>query len=101
MGIGLRDRAEAHTNVGDIRLQYASDAPPAVHVNATTGVGEIDFTGPTEISARLAAGTNVGSIDTNRPLTVRGTVGKSLHSTLGDGEGRIELHTNVGAIHIR
>jgi hypothetical protein len=97
---GLRDRVDLHTNVGDIRADYAPDAPAAVEVTAGTDVGSIRFAGPKDISANLNASSNVGSIHTSRPLIVTGTVGKSVKASLGDGEGRIDLHTNVGSIHI-
>jgi len=56
---GLRDAMSAHTNVGDIRAAYSADAPAAVEVSASTDVGCIDFTAPSQISANLSAATNV------------------------------------------
>ncbi len=53
------------------------------------------------MSAHLQATTNVGSIDTDRPLTVTGQIKKSIQATIGDAEGDIVLRTNVGSIHIR
>lgn len=98
---GLRNDAELHTNVGDIRATYASDAPATIKLAATTNVGNVDFSGPGQISARLSASTNVGSIHTDRPLTVTGQMKKSINATLGDAEGEITLHSNVGSIKIR
>ncbi len=98
---GLRGPADLHTNVGDIRVEYASDAPAALNVTAGTDVGDIEFRGPPQISAHLAASTNVGAIDTSRPITITGTVGHSLRASLGSGEGQVSLRTNVGAIRIR
>jgi hypothetical protein len=98
---GLRNRAEFHTNVGDIRAAYALDAPAAVELSASTNVGNVEFAGPNEISARLSASTNVGAIDTDRPLSVTGQIKKSVNATLGDAEGRITLRTNVGSVEIR
>jgi len=97
----LREAADLHTNVGDIKAVYAPDAPPALQVKAATNVGNVDFTGPEHISARLSARVNVGSIDTDRPLTVTGPIKKSIQATLGEAEGQITLHTNVGSIKIR
>lgn len=98
---GLRNATDVHTNVGDVRLVYAPDAPPAVSVSATTNVGSVDFTGPSEISANLTAAANVGSIDTDRPLRVTGPIKKSITASLGSAEGTIKLRTNVGSIKIR
>ena len=97
----LRNDVDLHTNVGDVRAAYAPDAPAALRASATTNVGNVDFTGPDDISASVEARVNVGSIDTDRPLTVTGKIGKSLRATLGNAEGNISLRTNVGSIKIR
>jgi hypothetical protein len=98
---GLRSEISLHTNVGDIRAEYASDAPAAVKADASTNVGRIELAGPREISARLTAETNVGDIDSDRPLTVSGSLKRSINASLGNAEGRISLRTNVGSIQIR
>jgi hypothetical protein len=99
---GLRDEIDLHANVGDLRATYASDAPAAVTATMETNVGSIEFTGPPEISADLTAKVNVGEINTNRPITVRGSLNKhSVRASLGQGEGRVSLDTNVGSIRIR
>ena len=98
---GLRDDAKLQTNVGDIRAAYATDAPAALDFSATTDVGSIEFTGPREISAQVTAETDVGDIHTNRPLTVRGWMNRSVRATLGNGDGQIRLRTDVGSIKIR
>lgn len=98
----LRDAIELHSNVGDIQATYAGDAPAAVNATMGTNVGNVEFTGPTDISASLSAEANVGSVHTDRPLTVTGSLGrKSINAKLGAGEGRIHLNTNVGSIRIR
>jgi DUF4097 and DUF4098 domain-containing protein YvlB len=98
---GLRDTIDLRANVGDVRADYASDAPAALTATMTTNVGNVEFTGPKEISAHLTAGSNVGSISTERPLSVTGTLKQSVSATLGQGEGRVNLSTNVGSIKIR
>jgi hypothetical protein len=99
--LGLRDEVELHTNVGDIRAEYAADAPTALHAGVSTDVGSIVFQGPAQISAQLTATANVGAIDTERPLTVVGSVKHTVNATLGNGDGRVHLSTNVGSIRIR
>jgi hypothetical protein len=99
---GLRDEIDLHANVGDLRATYASDAPAALHATMATDVGSIEFTGPQEISADLTAKANVGDINTNRPLTVSGSLNRhSVRASLGTGEGRVNLKTDVGSIRIR
>ena len=98
---GFTGPIEAFADIGDIRAEYAPDAPVAIHLDASTNVGSIELAGPKDISAKLAVETNVGSIDTDRPLTVMGNLKRSISTSLGGAEGRISLRTNVGSIRIR
>lgn len=91
----------AKTNVGDVKIAYASDAGEVFKVRGETNVGSINFAGPDVYSAKVNASSNVGSITTDRPLMVKGKVGKKLRGTIGDGRGRINLKTNVGSISIK
>jgi hypothetical protein len=52
------------------------------------------------MSAQLNASTNLGSIRTRRPITVVGNLKKSIKGTVGTGEGKIDLRTNIGSIEI-
>jgi hypothetical protein len=99
--VGLRGPADLQTNVGDIVMEYATDAPAATNATAGTDVGSIEFRGPPQLSAELTASANVGSIDTDRPITVTGSLQHSVRASLGTGEGKIRLTTNVGSIRIR
>lgn len=92
---------ELGTNVGSIKVKYAGDAQSDFQADITTNVGSIDFTAPQELSAKIDASTNVGSITTAKPLTVVGKVGKTVKGTIGSGQGKIRLKTNVGSIKIK
>ena len=98
---GLRDEIDLHANVGDVRATYADDAPAVLKVTMATNVGNVEFAGPQEISAHLRAASNVGSIHTDRPITVTGSMKHSVNASLGKGEGQVNLTTNVGSIKIR
>jgi hypothetical protein len=98
---GLQGNADLHTNVGDVRAEYASDAPATISVDASADVGNVELTGPKDVSAKVTAETNVGSISSDRPLSVTGSLRQSIRASLGNGEGRINLRSNVGSIHIR
>ncbi len=88
------------SNVGSIKVKYADTAPAACKANITTNVGSIEFTVPPELSAQVHASTNIGSVKTAKPITVVGKVGKSIKGTVGSGEGKVLLKTNVGSIEI-
>jgi len=95
------ERIESHTGDGSIHIECAADAPKAPYVDVTTSDGQITFVAPPGVSAAIEAGTNDGSIHTQLPITVQGEVKKSLHGTIGAGEGRIRLRTENGSITIR
>ena len=88
-------------DVGTVKVVYSKTAPATCSIAISTDVGAIDLTTPPNFSAVVDADTDVGSIRTDLPLTVKGKIGKSLHGTIGDGEGKLYLRTDVGSIRIR
>jgi len=88
------------SNVGSVTVKYKDTAPAACKANIITNVGSIEFTAPPELSAQVHASTNIGSVKTAKPITVVGKVGKYIKGTIGSGEGKVLLKTNVGSIEI-
>ncbi len=88
-------------DVGTVKVVYSKDALAACSITISTDVGGIELTTPPNFSATVYAETDVGSIRTDLPLTVRGKISKSLHGTIGAGEGELRLKTDVGSIRIR
>ena len=89
------------TNVGEITVAYSKTSPGACNADIRTDIGKINFTAPPNLSAQVRASVNIGSIQTDLPLTVTGKINKSLNGTIGKGEGKIILRTNIGSIKIR
>jgi len=89
------------TDVGEVKVVYCETAPALRNASIKTDVGGIDFTVPTDFSATVDAKTDVGSISTELPMTVKGKVSKSLHGTIGEGKSKVNLSTDVGSIKIR
>ncbi len=89
------------TNVGNVSAQFSTAAGPAVNARAESNVGDVNFTAPAELSAKIDASTEVGSIRTDLPITITGKIGKKVHGTIGAGEGKLNFRTNVGSITIR
>jgi hypothetical protein len=92
---------DLRVNVGKVNVVYSKTASAACNVTIKTDVGSIDITTPPECSAVVQANTDVGSITTDMPLTIKGRVGKKLQGTIGAGEGKLNLRTDVGSIRIR
>jgi len=89
------------SNVSSVDVVYASTARSACHTDITTNVGSINLTVPPQWSAQVSAATNVGAVKTDKPIAVLGKLGKSINGTVGSGEGRVRLKTNVGSVHIK
>jgi len=89
------------TNVGEITVAYSDTSPSVCNANIRTDIGEINFDAPPGLSAQVRASVNIGSIQTDLPLTVTGKINKSLSGTVGKGEGKVTLRTNIGSIKIR
>jgi len=92
---------DLQADVGKVNVVYSKTASAACNVTIKTDVGSIDITTPPECSAAVQANTDVGSITTDMPLTIKGKVGKNLQGTIGAGEGKLYLRTDVGSIRIR
>jgi hypothetical protein len=92
---------EVKTNVGQVIVLYSKTAPAACSANIKTDIGEIDFTAPPGLSAQVDLAANLGSIQTDLPLTVKGMMNQKSTGTIGKGEGRVTLKTNIGAIKIK
>ncbi len=93
---------ELEVDVGDVTAEYRDGGESTFSARLETDVGRIRFAGPANLSARVDASTNVGSIETRLPLTVTGQIGKSVQGTVGKGEAKatVRLRTNVGSIEI-
>lgn len=92
---------DLQADVGKVNVVYSKNALAACNVTIKTDVGSIDITTPPDCSAAVQANTDVGSITTDMPLTIKGRVGKNLQGKIGAGEGKLYLRTDVGSIRIR
>ncbi len=92
---------DVKADVGTIKIVYSKTAPAACSATISTDVGSIDLTTPPNCSAVVHAETDVGSITSDQPLTLTGKIGKNLNGTMGAGEGKLHLKTDVGSITIR
>ncbi len=118
-------KVQVAQKVGDVRLSsLLGDVKAVVEVGSIktrdlqgdvalrTNVGDIHFATSKDLSAKVRAQTQVGSISSNLDLETttaavmrsgdaRNALGSHATGTLGDGQNRIELTTNVGSIRIQ
>lgn len=95
-------RLTCHTSDGSINVECTPETPGDLNASLTTSDGSITFVAPPNLSAVIDASTSDGSIHTALPITVEGKISKkSLHGTIGSGEGSVVLKTHDGSITIR
>lgn len=91
----------ASTGNGDITVDMRAD-PGAQDMSFTTGRGDISVTVPGGINADFDASTGWGSIHTDFPIRVEGSMNpRHIRGTIGRGGQRIQMSTGFGTIELR
>ena len=90
----------ASTTNGSINMEYSLSAETIIQIDMSTTNGNISLTVPRKFSAQVDASTTNGRIHTDLPVTVQGKIDKSIHGTIGAGEGRLKLRTTNGNIKL-
>ncbi len=91
----------ASTGNGDITVDMQSVAG-AEDMKFTTGHGDIDVTLPASINADFEASTGWGSIRTDFPIRVEGSLNpRHIRGTIGRGGQRIRMSTGFGTVELR
>jgi len=94
--------ANLKTHNGSVKVYYCDSAEPVDEISIVTYNGSVELATPPDLSAKVDAKTNNGSINTDLPITVIGKVSKNrLSGTIGSGEGRLYLETHNGSIRLR
>jgi DUF4097 and DUF4098 domain-containing protein YvlB len=78
-----------------------SDSPADMTADLVTSYGSISFTAPPGFGGQVDLSTSYGSVKTERPITINGEVSKKkLRGTIGQGTGKLHLHTGSGSISL-
>lgn len=90
------------THNGAVKAFYSADSPAVCNVSMVTHNGGIVFVSPPGFSAAVQASTHNGSINTELPIMVKGTINKrKLNGIIGSGQGNLNLRTHNGSINIK
>jgi hypothetical protein len=103
-GISLRDVGgdlKGETTNGGVNVDLAGDRWDGAGLDVTTRNGGISIRMPEHYSAELEVGTTHGRLNVGVPVTVQGTVGRSLTTTLGAGGARVRAVTTNGGVTVR
>lgn len=103
-GISLRDVSgdiKGETTNGGVTVDLAGDRWDGAGLDVTTRNGGINIRMPEHYSAELEVGTTHGRLNIGVPMTVQGTIGRSLNTVLGAGGARVRAMTTNGGVTLR
>lgn len=103
-GLVLRDvSGDLHgdTTNGGVTVELTGDRWDGAGLDVTTKNGGVSIRMPEHYSAELEVGTQHGRLNIGVPVTVQGTIGRSLTTTLGSGGARIRAITTNGGVSVR
>ena len=92
----------AKSGSGNIDITCSDSTPNEIATDLVTSYGSIDLIAPQNFAGQVDMSTSYGSIRTNRPITISGEISKKkLSGTIGEGNGRLHLHTSSGSINMQ
>jgi DUF4097 and DUF4098 domain-containing protein YvlB len=89
------------TTNGGVNVSVGGDHWDGAGLDVETHNGGITLNVPRGFSAELEAGTSQGRISIDFPITVTGTIGRHLQTTLGSGGPKVRAMTTNGGVTIR
>jgi hypothetical protein len=88
------------TTNGGLHIDLRGDRWDGVGLDVETRNGSIQLTVPEHYSAELETGTTRGRVRFDFPLTVQGTIGQHITTTLGAGGAKVRAITTNGGVSI-
>ena len=103
-GVTLRDVAgdiRGETTNGGVTVDLSGDHWDGAGLDVETRNGGIRLTLPANYSAELETATTHGRVSVDFPMTVQGSIGRTLATTLGAGGAKLRAVTTNGGVSIR
>lgn len=103
-GLSLRNVGgdlTGETTNGGVTVDAAGDHWDGAGLDVETHNGGITLNLPKGFSAQLEAGTTHGRVSIDFPVTVQGTIGRHLETTIGSGGPKLKAMTTNGGVTIR
>ena len=103
-GLALRNVGgdlRGDTTNGGVTLDVSGDHWDGSGLDVETRNGGINLNLPKGFSAELEAGTTHGRVSIDFPITVQGSIGRHLETTLGSGGPKLRAITTNGGVTIR
>jgi len=103
-GINLENVAgdfKGETSNGGISVDLSGNRWDGEGLDVETNNGGVKIDMPEQYSAELEAGTTNGRLNIDFPVTVQGSLGKHINTTIGGGGAKIRAITTNGGVSIR
>ena len=103
-GVTLRDLAgdvSGETTNGGLSIDLAGDTWRGSGLNVRTVNGGIKVRMSEDYSAELHMSTVNGGLRTDLPMSVKGDIGRTIRTTIGDGGPMIRLKTTNGGVRVQ
>lgn len=95
-------RLNAGSGSGNVSAVFAPSAPDNVVADFGSGSGNVHVILPPGFAGRVDLSVDSGSVHIDRPMTVRGNMGKRhIKGTIGEGTGSLTAHIGNGSIDVR
>ena len=99
---GRFDALQAKSGDGRIRVRARPGSKLDSSWSVSSGDGGIEIAVPSDLSADIEATSGDGSVTSDLPLTIQGTISKSrVHGKLNGGGQSLTIHTGDGSIHLK
>ena len=99
---GRFDVVQAKSGDGRIRVRAHPGSKLDSSWSVSSGDGGIEIAVPSDLSADIEAISGDGSVTSDLPLTIQGTVSKTrVHGKLNGGGQTLTIHTGDGSIHLK
>jgi DUF4097 and DUF4098 domain-containing protein YvlB len=96
----LAGRVSARTSNGSVEVQVSGSRWDGDGLTVVTSNGSARLDVPESYNANLIVGTSNGRINLDFPVTVQGTIGRRLETTLGSGGPTLEVRTSNGSVRV-
>lgn len=98
---GLGGSVRGRTSNGGLHVELEGDRWDGEGLDVVTTNGGVDLVMPEDYSAELVTGTVNGRLEIDFPVTVQGTVGKRIETTIGTGGATVSALTTNGGVTVR
>ena len=93
---------KAESPSGSIAIAFAPAAGSDLQADINASSGSVRLDMPTDFAGQVDLSASSGSVHIDRPVTIQGKISKRhVRGSIGQGTGRLSVHTSSGSIRVR